>query len=105
MHEQHRFTVKEGKMKHDVIEKSKFAQINDKRFYFFDGIVSLPFSHPYLSKLSNFKEQKGRKIEKYILDEKQNLLVMENNTVLKSKKLSLLRNILLQTITYYHQDS
>ena len=40
MHEQHRFTVKEGKMKHDVIEKSKFAQINAKRFYFFDGIVS-----------------------------------------------------------------
>ena len=35
MHEQHRFTIKGGKMKHDVIEKSKFVQINDKIFYFF----------------------------------------------------------------------
>ena len=83
MHEQHRFTIKGGKMKHDVIEKSKFVQINDKIFYFSDGIVSLPFSHPYLSELNNFKEQKGQRIEKYLLGEKQNLLRMENNALLK----------------------
>ena len=32
----------------DEIEKSKFTHINDKKNYFSDGIVSLPFSHPYL---------------------------------------------------------
>lgn len=35
-------------MKHDVIERSEFAQINDKRFYFSEGNVSLLYSHPYL---------------------------------------------------------
>ena len=29
VHEQHRFTIKEGKMKWYVIEKSKFVQIKD----------------------------------------------------------------------------
>ena len=42
-------------------------------FYFFDGIVSLPFSHPYLSKLNNFTEQKGQRIEKFLLNQEQNL--------------------------------
>ena len=27
----------------EEIEKSKFAQINNKRYYFSNGIVSLPF--------------------------------------------------------------
>ena len=31
---QQRLTIKERKMKHDAIEKSKCAPINDKRFYF-----------------------------------------------------------------------
>lgn len=35
-HKQHRFTIKEEKMKHNVIENSEFAQINGKRFYFSD---------------------------------------------------------------------
>lgn len=39
------------------------------------------------------------------MEEKQNLLRMGNNTVLKHKKLSLLRNILLQNIIYYPLDS
>ena len=60
-------------MKHDVIEKSKFMQINDKRFCFSDGIVFIPFSDPYLSKLNNFTEQQGQGNEKFRLDEQQNL--------------------------------
>ena len=36
----------------EEIEKSKFEQINDKRYYFSYGIVSLPFSHPFLKELS-----------------------------------------------------
>ena len=60
-------------MKHDVIEKSTFMQINDKRFCFSDGIVFIPFSDPYLSKLNNFTEQQGHGNEKFRLDEQQNL--------------------------------
>lgn len=39
------------------------------------------------------------------MEEKQNLLRMGNNVVLKHKRLSLLRNILLQNIIYYPLDS
>ena len=35
------------------VNKTQFAGLNDKRFYFRDGIVSLPFGH-YL--LEDFKK-------------------------------------------------
>ena len=44
----------------EQIEKSKFAQINDKRYYFSDGIVWLLFSHPYLHKIVQLKRDKKR---------------------------------------------
>ena len=36
------------------VNKTQFAGLNDKRFYFHDGIVSLPFGH-YL--LEDFKKK------------------------------------------------
>ena len=36
----------------EQVEKSKFAQINDKRYCFSDGIVSLPFLHPFLDEIN-----------------------------------------------------
>ena len=44
------------------IVKSKFSQLNDKRFYFSDGIVPLAFSHLLLEKLEKFMEELGQKI-------------------------------------------
>ena len=44
---QNRFTIENNQMVLEEIKKSKFAQINDERYYFSDGIVSLPFSHPF----------------------------------------------------------
>ena len=41
----------------EEIEKSKFAQKNDKRHYFSDGIVSLLFSHPLLLEIVKFKKK------------------------------------------------
>ena len=45
---QNKFTIKNNQMILEEIEKSKFAQINNKRYYFSEGIVSLPFSHSIL---------------------------------------------------------
>lgn len=39
-------------------EKSNFAQINDKRYYFSDGIVSLLFSHPLFLEIVDYKKNK-----------------------------------------------
>ena len=61
-----RFTIKKGDMVKTTVTKTKFSQLNDKRFYFLDGILSLPYEHPSLEEISNFKSKQGQKIEKYI---------------------------------------
>ena len=52
---QNRCTIKNNQMIFEEIEKSKFSQINNKRYYFSNGIVCLPYSHPYLKEIVNFK--------------------------------------------------
>ena len=54
---QKRLQVQNTEMKMKSIAKVKFARLNDKRYYFSDGIVSLPFSHPLLSKVREYKKQ------------------------------------------------
>ena len=39
------------------VEKSKFAQINDKRYYFSDGIALLSFSHPFLDEINQIENR------------------------------------------------
>ena len=51
---------KKKKKKKKNVAKSKFSQINDKRFHFADGITSLPLRHPYLQELVDFEIKKGR---------------------------------------------
>ena len=38
---QNRFQIKNTEMRMQSISKSQFAGLNDKRFYFYDGIVSM----------------------------------------------------------------
>ena len=45
----------------ETVQKKKFSQLNDKRYYFQCGIVSLPFSHPYLRQIDQFKWYKKQK--------------------------------------------
>ena len=53
------------------VNKSKFAQINGKRYYFEDGIISLPFSHISLLEIVHYKLEKKLRVESYILLEKR----------------------------------
>ena len=55
----------------EKVEKSKFAQINDKRYNFEYGIILLPFSHPYLSQIVNYKREKKQKVESWIMIQKE----------------------------------
>ena len=61
---QNRFTIKNNQMILEEIEKSKFAQINNKRYYFSDRILSLPFSLPFLKEIVNFKTKQQQKKKK-----------------------------------------
>ena len=60
-----KLSVVAGEMVKTTVVKNKFSQLNDKRFYFPNGIVSLPFYHPNLVKINEFKQKKGQRIEKY----------------------------------------
>ena len=60
-----RISVKKGEMTTHKIIKSKFSQLNDKRFYFLNAVVSLPFGHCVLKDLDKFKKNKGQRIENF----------------------------------------
>ena len=80
-----------------IVTKSKFAQLIEKRFHFPDGVVSLPFGHPLLKKIDEFKQEKGQKIEKYFWEEKENLFNIENKAPKEHPRLYLYHQILIST--------
>ena len=105
---QNRFTIKNNQMILEEIEKSKFAQINNKRYYFSDRILSLPFSLPFLKEIVNFKtkkQQQKKKMEAFLQQEKHKLIQMEKFAAQKNKRISIYRNILQQKPTFYHLNS
>ena len=109
-----RFTVKKGDMTTTQVEKKKFSQINDKRFYFPNAILSLPFGHDALKELEKYKKKKGQKIESYFLQKRQKLLDLEREALTKCSRLEILDRIFLQSFkvvrknnptTYQHNPS
>ena len=69
-----RISVKKGEMTTHKIKMSKFYQLNNKRFYFPNAIVSLPFGHLAFREIGEYKKDKGQRIEKYFWTEKEKLL-------------------------------
>ena len=53
------------------VSKVEFGQLNDKRSYFSNGFISLPFGHPYLEDLRKEKH-KYRGIHKVIQEKNTN---------------------------------
>ena len=58
-------SVKKGEMATHKIIKTKLSQLNDKRVYFPNGILSLPFGHLSLKQVDDYKRNKGQRIDKY----------------------------------------
>ena len=86
------------------VNKAQFAILNDKRYYFSDGILSLPFGHPPLPKLRDYKKSLP-KIHTVIKEEKDKLLQLENKIVNNNERLRILRSIFSQPITCYNLES
>ena len=55
--EQRRFQVTNESMQMKSVSKVQFGQLNDKRFYFSNGLVSLPYGHPSLIELRKEKHK------------------------------------------------
>ena len=70
----------------ETVEKLKFVQINDKRYYFECGIVSLPFCYVYLNKINQYKMFKKQKVENWIQEQKNVLLKLEKEPLLKNHR-------------------
>ena len=107
-----RISVKKGEMTTHTIKNKTFSQLNNKRFYFPNDIISLPFGHIYLEEIDKYKNEKGRRIEKYFWIEKDHLLKLERDSLKKCKRLDFLNNILLQVpktanlnVTYFNKDT
>ena len=75
--------------------KTKFSQLNDKRFSFPNGVHSLPFGHQNLKEIDKFKRENGQKIEKYLWKEKNVLPKMEKNALRNHPRLYILHQILM----------
>ena len=99
--EQQQFSVIVSEMTKTSAAKTKFSQTNNKRFYFLNGVTSLPVGHPLLKDLTNYKEQKGEKFKKYFLDKKNVLKQMERQAFSKNKKLNIYHQILSKNFSYY----
>ena len=91
-----RIFVKKGEMTTYKIRKSKFSQLNDKRFYFPNAVVSLSFGHLSLNKIGEYKKDIGRSIKKYFWTEKEKLLELEKNALKNCPRIYFLNNILEQ---------
>ena len=97
---QRRLQVINTNMTMTTANKVRFASLNDKRYYFSDGIVSLPFGHPSLKTVREYKKSLS-KIHISIVKEKDKILEYENAAVNASKKLRILRSIFSQPIKYF----
>ena len=101
---QKRLEVRNTNMKMTTVSKVKFARLNDKRYYFSDGIVSLPFGHILLDKVRKYKKQLT-KIHEQIEKEKETILKYENEAVMQNERLRILRCIFSQPLVYYDLHS
>ena len=61
-----------------AVSKVQFGQLSNKRFYFSNGLMSLPYGHPCLEDLGKEK-QKYRANHKTIQDKKYDFLKQESN--------------------------
>ena len=87
-------------MRMQNISKSQFAGLNDKRFYFYGGIVSMPFGHLLLEIL---RKQKKKETHIYLLikEKKEEYLNAEAKAVRQCERLQVLRFFLLQAPVLY----
>ena len=71
----------------NTVNKIQFGQLNDKRFYFPNGIVSLPFGHFLFDELRKERSQ-NRNIQLQIKEKKWEFIKKENEVLNKNERLS-----------------
>ena len=83
-------------MQMKAVVKVQFGQLNDKRFYFSNGLMSLPYGHPCLEDLRKEK-QKHKAIHKTIQDKKYDFLKQESNAIENNPRIHVLKHVFTQS--------
>ena len=78
---QKRFQIKHNAMEMVSVNKKRFASLNDKRFYFMGGIVSLPFSHKSLEPATELKAKFRGEITTEIINQMFNFIDLKQNAL------------------------
>ena len=102
--EQKRFQVINESMQMKSVSKVQFRQLNDKRFYFSNGLVFLPYGHPYLEELRKEKH-KHWYIHKVVQTKKDDFLKKESKVIESIPRLNILKQIFAQTPILYELNS
>ena len=77
--EQKRFQIINDSMQMKPVKKTQFAGLNDKRFYFHDGIAFLPFRHFLLDRVREEKEKHPADLHIKIQKKKKNVSGISEN--------------------------
>ena len=80
--EQKRFQIINESMQMKSVSKVQFGQLNDKRVYSSNGLLSLPYGHPLLTNVRKQKD-KYRDIHKIIQTKKDEFLKEESKVIKK----------------------
>ena len=90
---QKRFQVVNDTMRMKTVEKIQFGQLNDKRFYFPNGIISLPYGHFQMEEIRKYRA-KEKAIHKSVKNKKMEFIKQENSIINKNKRLSVFYQII-----------
>ena len=101
---QKRFQVINDGMQMKTVNKIQFGQLNDKRFYFPNGIVSLPFGHFLLDEYRKEKHE-IKNIQSQINERKWEFIKKENQILNKNERLLVFSQIINGTPTIYNLES
>ena len=102
---QKQFQIVNEAMNMKLVNKTQFAGVNDKRYYFHDGIVFLPFGHFLLEKVRKEKENHHSKLHIEVKNETYKFLEMEGKGVHLCERLGILRSIYSQLPMLYELNS
>ena len=94
---QKRFQIIHESMQMKLVNKVQFGQLNDKWFYFSNGLIPLPYGHPYLESLRKEKH-KYRAIH---TRKKFEFLKEESKVIEKIPRLHILKQIFSQNPILY----
>ena len=91
-------------MQMKTVNKIQFGQLNDKRFYFPNGIVSLPFGHFLFNEYRKEKNQ-IKNIHTHVNNRKWELIKKKNEILNKNERLLIFSQIINGIPVLYNLDS